>query len=217
MAFYECKLLHLWNVLYSSFLEYCSSFSVWSCIPLLRGWLRGKCASFPPSRPSEQENMHPFCCGNLPGLICSQPSDGLVVVQSVVSDSLWPHGLQHARLLCPSLSPGVCSNSCPLSRWCYPTISSSAALFFFCIKWPKYWIFCFSIYPSNEYSEMISLRMDWFDLLAAQGTLKSLLQHYNSKASFFQHSAVYMIQLSQYMTTAKTRALTTQTFVSNGL
>ena len=161
--------------------------------------------------------MRPFCCGNLPGLICSQPSDGLVVVQSVVSDSLWPHGLQHARLLCPSLSPGVCSNSCPLSRWCYPTISSSAALFFFCIKWPKYWIFCFSIYPPNEYSEMISLRMDWFDLLAAQGTLKSLLQHYNSKASFFQHSAVYMIQLSQYMTTAKTRALTTQTFVSDGL
>ena len=104
-------------------------------------------------------------------------------------NSLRPHGLQHARLPCPSLSPRVCSNSCPLSQWCHSTILSSVALFsscpqsfpasrFFsnesalCIRWPKYWNFSFSISPSNEYSGLISFRIDWFDLLAVQGTLK---------------------------------------------
>ena len=84
----------------------------------------------------------------------------------------------------------------------------------FHIRWPKYWSFSFSISPSNEYSEMISFRMDCLDLLAVQGTLKSLLQHYISKASILQHSAFFIVQLSHpYMTTGKTIALTRWTFI----
>ena len=116
-----------------------------------------------------------------------------------MSDSLWPHGLQHTRLPCSSLYPRVCSNSCPLSQWCHPTIifcypllllpsifpsirvfSNELALR---IRWPLYWSFSFSISPSN--SGLISFRIDWFDLLAVQGTLMSLLQYHNSKAQFF--------------------------------
>ena len=83
-----------------------------------------------------------------------------------------------------------------------------------CIKWPKYWSFSFSISHSNEYSGLISFRMDWLDLLAVQGTLKSLLQHHSSKASILQHSAFFKVQLSHpYMTTGKTIALTRWTFV----
>ena len=83
------------------------------------------------------------------------------------------------------------------------------------IRWPKYWSFIFSISPSNEYLGLISLRMDWLDLLAVQETLKSLLQHHSSQASILQCSAFFMIQLSNpYMTTGKTIALTRQTFVS---
>ena len=82
------------------------------------------------------------------------------------------------------------------------------------IRWPKYWSFSFSISPSNEYSGLISFRMDWLDHLAVQGTLKSLLQHHSSKASILQHSAFFMVQLSHpYMTTGKTIALTRRTFV----
>ena len=82
------------------------------------------------------------------------------------------------------------------------------------IRWPKYWSFSFSISPSNEYSGMISFRMDWLDLLAVQGTLKSLLQHHSSKASVLWRSAFFIAQLSHpYMTTGKTIALTSQTFV----
>ena len=78
-----------------------------------------------------------------------------------------------------------------------------------CIKWPNYWSFSFSISPSNEYSGLISFRMDWLDLLAVQGTLKSLLQHHSSKASILQHSAFFIVQLSHpYMATGKTIALT---------
>ena len=148
---------------------------------------------------------------------------------SVLSNSLWPHGLQHTRLPCPSLSPGACSNSCPLSQWCHPTISSSVVLFsswlqsfptwvfsnksVLRIKRPRYWSFIFSISPSNEYSGLISFRIDCFDLLAVQGTLKSLLQHHSSKASILQSSAFFMIQFSHpYMTTGKTIALTRWTF-----
>ena len=83
------------------------------------------------------------------------------------------------------------------------------------IRWPKYWSFSFSISPSNEYSGLISFRIDWFDLLAVPGTLKSLLQHHNSKASTVWHSAFFMVQLSHpYMTTGKTIALTRCTFVA---
>ena len=82
------------------------------------------------------------------------------------------------------------------------------------IRWPKYWSFSFSISPSNEYSELISFRMDWFDLLAVQGTLKSLLQHHSSKVSILRYSALFIVQLSHpYMTTGKTIALTRRTFV----
>ena len=148
---------------------------------------------------------------------------------SVVSDSLWPHGLQHTRPPCPSPTPGVYSNSCPLSQWCHPTTSSSViplssfnlsqyqGLFkwsVLCIKWPKYWSFRFNISPSNEHSGLISFRMDWLDLLAVQGTLKSLLQHQVSKAWILQHSAFFIVWLSHpYKTTRKTIALTRQTFV----
>ena len=145
-----------------------------------------------------------------------------------MSDSLWPHGLQHARLLCPPLSPGVCANSCPLSLWCYLTISSSATPYLscpqsfpasgsfpmsrLCIRWLKYW--SFSISPSNECSELISFRIDWFDLLAVQGTLRSLLQHHNLKASILLPSAFFMVQLSHpYMSTGKNMALTILTCV----
>ena len=102
--------------------------------------------------------------------------------------------LEHTRLLCPPLSPGICSNSCPLSQWCCLTISSSATSFSFClqsspasgsfpvlcIRWPKYWSISFSNSPSNEDSGLISFRIDWFDLLTVQGVLKSLFQHHNS-------------------------------------
>ena len=131
---------------------------------------------------------------------------------------------------CFSLSPGVCSNLCPLRRQCHPTISSSVTLLLLPsvfpsirvfssesalhIRWPKYWSFSFSINLSNEYSGLISFRIDWFDLLAIQGTLKSLLQHHNSKASILQHPAFFMVQLSHlYLTTGKIIALTTQASV----
>ena len=143
----------------------------------------------------------------------------------VMSNSLWPHGLQHARFPCPSPTPGVYSNSCPLSQWHHQTISSSVVPFsclllvfsnesVLRIGWPKYLSFNFSISPSNEYSRLISFRMDWLDLLAVQGTLKSLLQHHSSKASILQCSAFFIVQLSHpYMTIGKTIDLTRQTFV----
>ena len=145
-----------------------------------------------------------------------------------MSNSLRSHRLQHARLPCPSLTPGACSNSCPLSHWCHVTISSlsspsppvfpSIRIFsnesVLCIRQPKYWSFSFNISPSNEYSRLISFRMDLLDLLVVQRTLKSLLQHHSSKASILQCSAFFMFQLSHpYMTTGKTLALTRQTFV----
>ena len=156
-------------------------------------------------------------------LICS-----VQFSHSVVSDPLWPHGLQHARPPCPSPTPGAHSNSCPLNLWYHPTIlcrplllspifpsirvfSSESAL---CLRWPKYWSFSFNISPSNEHPGLISFRMDWLDLLAVQGTLKSLLQHHSSKASSLRCSAFFTVQLSHpYMTSGKTIALTRWTFV----
>ena len=149
---------------------------------------------------------------------------------SVVSDSLRPYESQHTRPPCPSPTPGVHSNSHPSSRWCHPAISSSVVPFSSCpqslpasvfsnestlhMRWPKYWSFSFSIIPSKEHPGLISFRMDWLDLLAAQGTLKSLLQHHRWKSSILWCSAFFMDQLSHpYMTTGKTIALTRQTFV----
>ena len=124
----------------------------------------------------------------------------------------------------------VCSNSCPLSWWCHANASSSCPFLLLPsifhsnrvfpsesalrIRWPKYWSFSFGIRPSNEYSGLISFRIDWFDFLSVQGTLQSLLQYYSSKASFLWCSAFYMVQLSHlYMATGKTTALTIWTFV----
>ena len=118
---------------------------------------------------------------------------------SVMSDSLRAREPQHTRPPCPSSTPRVHPNPCPSSQWCHPTISSSVIPFSSClqylpasrffpmtalhIRWPKYWSFSFHISPSKEHLELISLRMDWLDFLAIQGTLKSLLQHHSSKAS----------------------------------
>ena len=97
----------------------------------------------------------------------------------------------------------------------FPSIRGFSNESVLCIRWPKYWSFSFSISPANEYSGLISFRMDWLDLLAVQGTLKSLLQHHSSKASVLWCSAFFMVQLSHpYMTTGKTIILTKQTFVS---
>ena len=106
--------------------------------------------------------------------------------------------------------------SCPLLLLpsIFPSIQVFSSESAFPIRWPKYWSFSFSIIPSNEHPRLISFRMDWFDLSEVQGTLKSLLQHYNIKASILWHSAFFMVQLSHpYMTAGKTIALTIQTFV----
>ena len=184
---------------------------------------------------SQAETLPPPNTNHLPHP-CSLPPPGPMIPRarwsasvqfscSVMSDSLRPQGLQHARPPCPSPSPGVHSNSCPLSRWYHPTTSSSVVPFSFhlqyfpasgtlkwkdfCIRWPKYWSFSFNTSPSNEHSGLISFRMDWLDLLAVQGTLKSLLQHHSSKASILQCSVFFIVQLSHpYMITGKTIALT---------
>ena len=152
--------------------------------------------------------------------------------RTIMSDSLRPYGLQHARLPYPSPPPRAYSDSCPLSRWYHPTISSSVVLLFLppsilpstrvfsdesvlASGGQSIGSFSFSISPSNEYSGLISFRRDWLDLLAVQGILKSLLQYHSSKVSVLQCSAFFVVQLSHpYMTTGKTIALATQTFVS---
>ena len=145
---------------------------------------------------------------------------------SVVSDSLWP--LQGSLSITNSWSPPkpmsiesvipsnhlILCHPLPLLSSIFPSIrvfSNESALH---IRWPKYWSFSSNISPSNEHSGLISFRMDWLDLLAVQGTLKSLLQHHSSKASILQHSAFFTVRLSHpYMTTGKTIALTRQTYV----
>ena len=110
----------------------------------------------------------------------------------------------HLILCCPLLFPPSV----------FPSIRVFSNESTLCIRWPKYWSFSFNISPSNEHPGLISFRMDWLDLLAVQGTLKSLLQHHSSKASILWHSAFLIVQLSHpYMTTGKTIALTRRTFV----
>ena len=127
--------------------------------------------------------------------------------RSVVSDSLRPNELQHTRPPCPTPAPGAYPNSCPSKNLilCHPLLllpsifpsirvfSNESAVW---IRWPKYWSFSFSISPSNEHPGLISFSMDWLDLLAVQGTLKSLLQHHSSKALVLWHSAFFIVQLS---------------------
>ena len=150
----------------------------------------------------------------------------LLVSYPVVSDSLWPHGLQQARPTCPSPSPRACSSSCSLHWWCCSAISSSDALFPFCPpSFPASGTFPISQLfasddqntgvlastsnPSSEYSEPISLKNDLFDHLAVQGTRMNLLQHHSSKASILWCFTFFTVQFSQlYMTTGKTIALT---------
>ena len=131
---------------------------------------------------------------------------------SVVSNSLQPHEPQHTRPPCLSPTSGAYPNSCPLSWWCHPTISSCRPLFLLPslfpsirvfsnesvlrIRWPKYFSFSFNIRHSKEHPGLISFRMDWLGLLAVQGTLKSLLQHHSSKASILQCSALFIVQFS---------------------
>ena len=148
-----------------------------------------------------------------------------------MSLSLQPHGLQHAGLPCPSPTPRSLLKLMSIESvmpsnhliLCHPLLfapsifpsirvfSSKSVLH---IRWPKYWSFSFSICPSNEYSGLISFRMDWVGLLAVQVTLKSLLQFHSSKAPVLRHSSFFIVQLSHpYMTTGKTIALTRWTFV----
>ena len=147
-----------------------------------------------------------------------QPS--VQLSRSVVSNSLWLHGLQHASCPVHHQLLKLAQTHVHLNQWCRPTISSSDAHFscpqvfpsinifssesVLCIRWPKYWSFRFSISPSNEYSWLISFRIDWFDFLAVQGTLKSLLQHHSLKASILWCSAFFIVQFSHpYTTTGK--------------
>ena len=125
--------------------------------------------------------------------------------------TLRPHESQHTRPPCPSPTPGVHPNPCPLTRWCHPTISSCHPLLLLPsifpsirvfsnelalrIRWPKDWSFSFNISPSKEHPGLISFRMDWLDLFAVQGILKSLLQHHSSKASILRRSAFFTVQL----------------------
>ena len=148
-----------------------------------------------------------------------------------MSNSLQPHGQQHTSPPCPSPTAGVYSNSfiesvMPSNHLilCHPFLLPSSIIpsikvfsneSVLRMRWPKYCSFTFSISPSNEYSGLISFRMDWLDLLAVQRTLKSLLQHHSSKASVCQCSAFFIVQLSHpYMTIRKTIALTRQTLLT---
>ena len=147
-----------------------------------------------------------------------------------MSNSLGPNGLQHARPPFPSRTHRAYSDSCQWSRWCHPTVSSCRRLLLppsifpsisvfsnvsvLRIRWPSYWHFSFSSNPSSEYSGLVSFRIDWLDLFAVQGTLKSLLQLHSSKGSILQCSAFFIVQLSHpYMTPGKIKALTRWTFV----
>ena len=131
-------------------------------------WMLLRCGSLRKVKHRRWKGISPITVGNISSVLFSC---------SVVSDSLWPSGLQHARPPCPSSTPGVYSNSCPLSRWCHPTVSSSVIPFSsclqaspvsgsfsnesaLCIRWPKYWSFSFNISPYSEYSGLISLRID---------------------------------------------------------
>ena len=188
----------------------------------------------PPPKGTEGSKVTPMqCVALVPTLcdhLCSLNSCSVQFRCSVMSDSLQPHGLQHARPPCPSPTSTVNSNSCPLSQWCHPAISSSVIPFSSCPQsspasgsFPVSQFFpsggqnvgvsvsalVNDEFTSNEYSGLISFRMDWLDILAVQGTLKNLLQHHSSKESILLCSAFFIVQLSYpYIATGKTIALT---------
>ena len=152
------------------------------------------------------QSLSPVWLFVTPWTAAHQASLSFTISQSLLRLMVMPSNhliLCHPLILLPSIFPSIrlFSNESTLP-----------------IRWPKYWSFSFIISPFNEYSELISFRIDWFDLLAVQGTPKSLLQHHSSKASILHCSAFFMVQLSHsYMTTGKTIALTIQIFVSKGM
>ena len=153
--------------------------------------------------------MWSFSLLDLSTLSLQQLVNSVQFSRSVMSVSLRPHELQHARPPCPSPTPGVHPNRCPLchdaiqpshpllSLLLLPSIFPSIRVFSnesaLCIRWAKYWSFSFNISPSNEHPGLISFRMDWLDLLAVQGTVRSLLQHHSSKASILWRSAFFIV------------------------
>ena len=171
-------------------------------------------SNFKHSKPSEQYTYiwtYSVCaCTHMHLLTYIFAHTSVQFSHSVVSDSLQPHGPQHARPPCPSPTPRVYRNSSPVSWWCHPTIPSSVVPFSYCIQsfpesgsFQMNWFFTsggqsvgfsFNIGPSNGYSALISLRMDWLDLLSVKGTLKSFLQQ-SSKASIIWCSAFFIVQL----------------------
>ena len=175
------------------------------------------------TQPEKPQNIY-HCC--LTGRIISS---SVQFSHSVVPDSLWPQAARQAFLSITNsrnlLKPMSIESVMPSSHLILcrpllllPLIPPSIRVFSnestLRMRWPKYWSFNFSISPSNEHPGLISFRMDWLDLLAVQGTLKSFLQHHSSKASISQHSAFFTVQLSHpYMATGKTKALTGRTFV----
>ena len=183
--------------------------------------------SFSISPSSEYSGLISFRIAWLNLLAVQGTLNGISSVQfshSVMSDSLRPHESQHIRPPCPSPTPGVYPNSCPFESvmpsnhliLCYPLLllpsifpsirvfSNESALRF---KWPKYWSFSFNISPSSEHSGLIFFRMDWLDLLAVQGTLKSILQHHSSKASILRCSAFFRPTLTSIRDSWKNHSL----------
>ena len=180
--------------------KYIRSQKKWQIVFHLHSLVSDKPVKFSSVLQSCPTLCNPMECST-PGFPVHHQHRRLLKLMSI--ESLMPSNhliLCHPLLLLPLILPKI------------RVFSNESAL---CIRWPKYWIFNFSISPSNEYSGLISFRIDWFDLFAVQGTLKSLLQHKSSKASILQCSAFFMFQLSHpSMTTGKTTALTIWTFVS---
>ena len=181
------------------------------CLLCLLHWQAGSLPIVPPGKPEKWNQFSSVAqsCQELfatPWTAACQTTLFITNSQSLLKlmyiESVMPSNqliLYHPLRLSPSIIPSI------------RVFSNESVLH---IRWPKYWSFSFSISPSNEYSRLISFRMDWLELLVVQGTLKSLLQHHSSKASILQRSAFFIVQLSHpYMTTGKTIALTIQTFV----
>ena len=181
-------------------------------------------------RKKSSPGYHSNSLGSSSDYFCDHQGSPTLFSCYVVSGSLRPSELQHTRLPCRSLSPWVCSHSTSIESMMpsshlihcrllplpsiFPTIKVFSNTSAFQIRWPDYSSGSFSISPPSEYSGWISFRMDWFDLLAVQGTFKCLLQHHSLKASILQHSAFFMVQLSHpYMTTGRTMPLTIGTCV----
>ena len=216
--------------------EACGILSTWPGNEPAPSALEGKVLTTElPGKSKDLKFFHNYFKGEISGLAKKNLTHIVKLISSVqLFSCIWLFATPWTAARQASLSsptPGAGSNSCPLSRWCHPTISSSVVPFsshlqsfsasgsfpmsqFFTSGGQSIGSFSFSISPSHEYSGLISFRMNWLDFLAVQGTLKSVLQHHSSKASILQHLAFFTVQLSHpYMTTRKTIALTRWTFV----